>query len=43
LPDVRLEWKALSAVFDARLVNGKLTGKFRVGDISAPLTFERRP
>jgi hypothetical protein len=43
LSNVRLEWKALNALFSGRLNNGKLTGNLRLFGATLPLTFERRP
>ncbi|EEF60279.1 RNA polymerase sigma factor [Pedosphaera parvula] len=41
LQNVRLEWKSLGAVFDGKLTDGKLTGKWIQGGASIPMIFER--
>ena len=40
-PHARLEWKALSAMFNGEIKNGKLVGTWQQGPISSPLTLER--
>ena len=41
LPNVRLEWKSQNAVFDGKLANGKLAGKWSEWGRSFAITFER--
>jgi hypothetical protein len=40
-PNIRLEWKAMGAVFTGKLENGKLSGNWRQGNVSLPLNLER--
>ncbi len=41
LPHVHLEWKWLNATFDAKLANGKLSGKWTEAGQSLTMNFER--
>jgi len=43
LSNVRVEWKALNALFSGRVNNGELTGNLRLFGASLPVSFERRP
>jgi RNA polymerase sigma factor (sigma-70 family) len=40
-PNVRLEWKAFSGVFEGKLQKGKLVGNWRQAKVSMPLELER--
>jgi hypothetical protein len=40
-PNIRLEWKAISGVYQGTLKNGRLTGTWRQGQVSLSLSLER--
>jgi RNA polymerase sigma factor (sigma-70 family) len=40
-PDAHLEWKTIGGIFDGKLQNGKISGKWRQGGQTFPLVFAR--
>jgi hypothetical protein len=39
--DLHMEWKAFASIYDAKLQDGKIVGKWRLGNDSAQLVFRR--